>query len=166
MKRVFIALLLTGIPALQAHPQNPDTPSEAIADQPLVTSGDLMPSSSSFPILFKPSIPVMILGLAMVPVVILPLLIKVALLLVKERPRPYVAYLFLAFQFSVLFLELSFTKDASIFLVCNILISTLLTVEIRYRGLWNTHKLMVYTSAAVTVVWYFVIVCIISSASV
>jgi len=166
MKKVFIVLLLTIIPALQAHSQNPDTPSEVIGHHPLVTTGDLMPSSSSFPILFKPSIPVMILGLAMVPVVILPLLIKVALLLVKERPRPYVAYLFLAFQFSVLFLELSFTKDASIFLVCNILISTGLTVEIRYRGLWNTHKLMVYASVTVTVVWYFVIVCIISSASV
>ena len=108
----------------------------------------------------------MILGLAMVPVVILPLLIKLALVLIKESPRPYVAYLFLAFQLSVLFLELSFGKDASNFLVCNILISTGLTIEIRYRGLWNTHKLMVYASVTVTVVWYFVIVCIISSASV
>ena len=108
----------------------------------------------------------MILGMAMVPVVILPLLIKVALVLIKERPRPYGSYLFLAFQLSLLFLEVSFGKDASIFMVGNILISTVLTIEIRYRGLWNTHKLMVYASVTVTVVWYFVIVCIISSASV
>ena len=37
-----ILLLLTSIPALQAHSQNPDTPSEAIDDQPLVTTGDLL----------------------------------------------------------------------------------------------------------------------------
>ena len=162
-----IVLLLISIPVQQAHSHNPDTTAEAIDGQPLVTTGELMPiSSSNFPILFKPSIPVMILGLAMVPVVILPLLIKIALVLIKERPRPYVAYLFLAFQLSVLFLELSFGEDASIFLVCNILVSTGLTIEILYRGLWNTHKLMVYNSVTVTVVWYFVIVCIISSASV
>ena len=161
-----IVLLLISIPVLPAHSQNPDTTPEAIDDQPLVTTGDLMPSSISFPILFKPSVQVMILGMAMVPVVILPLLIKVALVLIKERPRPYGSYLFLAFQLSLLFLEVSFGKDASIFMVGNILISTGLTIEIRYRGLWNTHKLMVYASVTVTVVWYFVIVCIISSASV
>ena len=37
-----ILLLLTSIPALQAHSQTPDTPSEAIDDQPLVTTGDLL----------------------------------------------------------------------------------------------------------------------------
>ncbi len=120
----------------------------------------------NFPILFKPSIPVMILGIALVPILILPLLIKVAIALARGKRYPYTAYLFLGFQFSLFFLELSFVKDAFIFLVCNCLISTGVICEIRFRGLWKIHKFIACASIAVTIVWYLAIVCIMSAASV
>ncbi len=118
------------------------------------------------PPLFIPSIPMMGLGIALLPFVCLPAFVGLAVMLFKNRPVPYTAIVFVGLQFVGVAVDISYW-GCGIRLVLAMLLALIAMVgEQCYRQSLKTYRWIFGLALAMTACWYIATICVAASASV
>ncbi|MDE0865599.1 MAG: hypothetical protein OSA98_17580 [Rubripirellula sp.] len=87
------------------------------------------------PPLFNVTIPMMGFGIALIPLVCLPILLAMAVIVFWAKSRPYTIILFFGLQPALLVTDVSFWGNAIRLIAAMLLSSILLNFEVLYRRL-------------------------------
>ncbi len=120
------------------------------------------------PPLFDVTIPMMGFGIALIPLVCLPILLAMAMAVIvfRAKSRPYTIILFFGLQPALLVTDVFFWGNAIRLIAAMLLSSILLNLEVLYRRLRREQIHVGIASLVVTAAWYVAAACICAAASV
>ena len=121
---------------------------------------------SSSPLPFVPTIPMMGIGICLIPFFCLPAYVVAGGIVLRTSCRPYSAIVFFGLQFVVLFADVSFWEVGLRFLATTLIASAAMTIETVARKLPKLQLVASGIAILISVAWYFAIVCVVASASV
>ena len=104
--------------------------------------------------------------LALLPIVCLPLFLLLVVLICKNAGRPYTAIIFLGLQMAVFAVDISFWSSGLRFVTAMLAAAIAMAAEIYFRKLPRAHYTSSGLAFALTITWYFVVIGIVSAASV
>ena len=118
------------------------------------------------PLLFVPGVPMMGVGICLIPFFCLPALLIAGAIVIRTSPRPYSAIIFFGLQLTVFVADLSYWDAGSRFIIASGFASTTMLVESAVRKLPKLQLLASGIAILISIAWYFAILCVVVSASV
>ena len=121
---------------------------------------------SNTPLPFVPTIPMMGIGICLIPFFCLPAYLVAGGMVIRTSCRPYSAIVFFGLQFVVLVANISFWDVGLRFFATTMIASAAMTIETIARKLPKLQLVASGIAILISVAWYFAIVCAVASAGV
>ena len=118
------------------------------------------------PPLFVPSIPMMGIGIVILPFVCLPTTVALLVVVAKTSPRPYSIIVFIGLQVAAFFVDVSYWGNGIRLVLAMLLALIAMFVEMHVRRIVETRLVLTILTAIIVACWYVAVICIAASAGV